>query len=611
MDGMIERNEMRLTHQVAILLIPVTAGWIWCHGAATQDGPSHLAAAKIANDWIGTAGSGETAGTVRSIYRLHFEPVPNWGGQALGMALVATLPIAWAEVAMNLAGLWLPAISLAWLFEFLANPSRSGARNARMAPAEMTFLALWIATMAMNVLWTFGFTSFLLGTGLAWAFLRTLLSYGEAGGGRLWLMLAALFFMTFLCHLVAFAIAGIVSACLLAFTPKWSMPRRVSIAIAMAMALPLLIRYRMLTADNPLEPIWEHFSASEILSPANWARQFGWVDPVSLHSKSWHPLAVDTMPLAMVLQPALWVAIALIAVVAATGFAIVDKFQTGVRFVDRSRRLIGEGETGRTPDRREMPGNQPVEASLAFRLSHWRFPRCVAWSMAIVVLAILGTIGPDSLGPRQGHYLPQRFFLAALSLLPAIGILTRTEIPRSALGSIAVAWILHSVSAIDYGRRSDELTQPIRADRAAIRPGDRILALIDAEPWPYRANPRLHADALLVTAAPYAISWNLYEASHPYFPLQFRQISKGCDPATLEAFSLATNGEDPARTTESVHELLAASAGKADVVYVWMNLSSDRRDDVLQAIGKSPGWSVRRTGPASVVFRNDSPRVSE
>ncbi len=611
MEGMIESKKFRLTHLVAILLIPVSFGWLWFHDAATQDGPSHLAAAKIADEWIRQGPNGEHSGSVRSIYRLHFEPVPNWGGQALGMALIAVLPMPWAEVAMNLAGIWLPAISLAWLFESLRHPLRYGWQNERMPGSEMAFLALWITTMATNVLWTFGFSSFLLGTGLAWAFLRTLRTYGETGGSRLWLMLAALWCVTFLCHLVAFAIAGIISASLVIFNPKWSISRRIAITLALATALPLLIRYRMLTGDSPLEPIWEHFRGSEVFSLSNWARQFGWVDPVSLHSKTWHPLAGGSGLLALAFQPGLWVALTLVAVVAASVRAIISEFQTAERF-DESQECIPARDAGdRIFGRDEMLENQRYEAGLAFRLRHWRFPRCVAWSSAVVVLAILGLLGPDSLGARQGHFLPQRFCLAALCIVPAVLVSTRNPIPVKALGFITIAWFLQTVSAIDFARRSHEMMQPVREDRAAIRPGDRILALVDAEPWPFRANPRLHADALLVTAAKDTVSWNLYESAHPYFPLRFRQLEPGRDPATLEAFSLATTGEDPVRTDTRVREILAASEGMVDVVYVGMDDKSDRRETVKRAIEARPGWSIQRSGPMSILFRKtpqSSPR---
>ena len=82
--------------------MPVSLAWLYFGWAVTQDGPAHLASARIANNWL----AGEP--NASAIYRLDLRPLPNWGGQALAMIALKLLPDIWANRFMNLAGLWLP-----------------------------------------------------------------------------------------------------------------------------------------------------------------------------------------------------------------------------------------------------------------------------------------------------------------------------------------------------------------------------------------------------------------------------------------------------------------------------------------------------------------------
>lgn len=617
MDGTSEPRTPRLTHSVAILLIPLSAGCLWFHGAATQDGPSHIAAAKIANQWVRQFTGLDPAGSVLAATRLQVEPVPNWGGQALGMALVAILPVGLAEVVMNLAGLWLPAVALARLIETATKPGHKATLprmrydRIRKPHLQNAFLAFWVATITTNVLWTFGFSSFLFGLGMAWTFLAALLKFGETGGRGSWLILASLWCITFLCHLVAFAIAGIVSACLVVFRPRWPIARRGAIVACMATALPLVLRYRTITGESPLEPAWEHLNGSEMLSLANWARQLGWVDPLSLHSKTWHPIVENAGLGAIAFQPALWVAIAAGMLIRPMYRCVIHEFRKQIRFVEATTCIIGVDERGQCIGRDAFMAKARANARFLSRFLDGRLPASVAWSIAMAILVILGTLGPDSLGPGQGHYLPQRFCLAALSLVPVCLASERCQVPKLVMCLIAIAWMMQTVSAIEFVSRSHAITRPVRLDRAEIRPGERIVALVDATAWPYRANPRLHADALLVTCAHDTISWNLYEAGHPYFPLRFQVIYPGMDPMTLEAFSLDTKAAAAQHAADTTKAILRAADGLVDVVYVWMDMASSRRTVVSDTIESQSGWIRARASRHSIIYRRKSGRRAD
>ena len=547
--------------RVLALLAPVSLAWIVHDGAVTQDGPSHLAAAKIAAEWLAFRRDGTIGAQIASVYDFRFRPVPNWGAQALGMALVRVLPIGTAEIVLNLAGLIFPALTLTWLAESVRPAAGNDGIESTSGDSvrQRWAVSLSIAVAAINVLWTFGFTSFLLGLGSAWVWLALLRSFVQSGGLFRWAVLVIAWQLLFLCHLVAFAIGGIVGVCLIAIRSDASRQRRFGAVASMASGLPLVVQYRHLTAGNRLEPLWEHLDWADFFSVANWVRQLGWVDPLSLHAKGWHP-ALGHNAGAVALLPSLW---------ASAGMAIM-----AIAFVKT----------------RHGATRPSIDAA--------------AWLSGIGFLAILGLLGPDSLGPEQGHYLPQRFCLAAVSLVPVAIRALGLRIPALGVVCLAVAWAGQSLAAIDFGRKSHTLTQTVRSSYAGIRPHDRIAALIDAAPWPYRANPRLHADALLTAAAEDVVSWNLYEAGHPYFPLRFRQMPKGLDAATLEAFSLGMRSRDAAETARMAEAILDASRDSAEIVVVLMSQGTQERDAVEAVLNARPEWRLVESRLELAIYAN-------
>jgi len=191
-------------------------------------------------------------------------------------------------------------------------------------------------------------------------------------------------------------------------------------------------------------------------------------------------------------------------------------------------------------------------------------------------------------------------------MVPLILTTMRIRIPVLAVGFLGIAWVMQTSAAIDFARRSHRITQPVRANRDAIRSGDRILALIDAEPWPYRSNPRLHFDALLVPSDDDVVSWNLYEAAHPYFPLRFRSIVPGIAPAVLESYSLAVSGEDPSKEAAELASILDAAEGRADIVAILMDRSSPRRTRAENAIDDLKGWHKVRNDKEIGMYRRSA-----
>ncbi|MFM7590174.1 MAG: hypothetical protein ACKO85_00125, partial [Isosphaeraceae bacterium] len=89
------------------------------------------------------------------------------------------------------------------------------------------------------------------------------------------------------------------------------------------------------------------------------------------------------------------------------------------------------------------------------------------------------------------------------------------------------------------------------------------------------ANPRLHRDSLLVFAGEDIASWNLYEAGHAYFPVQFIHSPEGLEPSRLEKYSLMLSQADFKNRKDLLDIILRSSIQHADAIIVPGELDRD------------------------------------
>ncbi|MFM7129065.1 MAG: hypothetical protein ACKO0V_06885, partial [bacterium] len=460
--------------KLSVLLLPVSVLLITFPECMTQDGPAHLASGKIANELI----AGKPV--VTSVYRLQLRPLPNWAGQAAAMLSLQFLPERAANCLLNLMGLWLPALGLNWLIQNIC-PRESYESWAR---------PLWISLSAMNVVWLFGFTSFLIGLALAWVMVSLTYLTIEYKTKILFILTTLGWCILFLSHLVAYCLAGIIFGVILAnyllqVSPKTSL----KLAATTIPSLGMLLNYRRMTGESKPELIWEHLDWSNLGSPGTWARQIGWIDPVSLASKSWIPFLDIETGWAIFLQPTPWLAIA-----------------ASILFFNMIREMAKKSLV------------KPLPFFVAF-----------------VAVGLIGLLGPDTLGRDQGHYLPQRVCLVAMGLFV---INWPRQFSPIVTRLLSASWLMQVIYCSVFITQSAALARELLPIRQKVSPGSKLVAIFDATPWPYRANPRLHRDSLLVFAGEDIASWNLYEAGHAYFPVQFIHSPEGLEPSRLEKFSL-------------------------------------------------------------------------
>lgn len=523
---------------LALALAPALAAVWLVPGFVTQDGPAHLYNAHILSE------SFDPSSPFRAYYEVRLDPLPNWAGHLL-LAGVMAFASPWTadRVAMTvtLAGF---AGAVLWL-------------RVRVAGREgSTTAAILAALLGLNVVWLFGFTSFLLGACLfpitlgVWWGGRARFGPGRAAA------LAGLVVLGYLCHLVALGLTAVGVAVLAAATPttgRGLRARSIWTAVGLAPLLPLAVVYRGLTRDGgPMAPEWGHLA--DPLSPASWAAQLGWADPISLGGKLVLPFVPGLARWHALFTPMLWFTAGLALLVLATVRG------AGGRGIGA---IVGSGRRG--------------------------------WVFLAALLILGGTVGPDSLGTSHGHYLPQRVALLGLAaLVPVLDLASPSRTRRAGTAALAFALAVQSGLVWDYARESDRTAGLLASARDAVGTGRRVATLLVDIRGRWRANPLLHADNLLGVGTGNVI-WSNYETSHYYFPIQFRPDLARPPAADLEA--VAIRDDDPDARAAMWAELMGRSADAVDVLVVW------GRDPRLDALNDRWFEPVAERGPVRVFRR--------
>ena len=145
-------------------------------------------------------------------------------------------------------------------------------------------------------------------------------------------------------------------------------------------------------------------------------------------------------------------------------------------------------------DRPSVPSASPI---LQLTIGMHAVRTRLSWLGLGLFLLLAGWVGPDSLGPGHGEYLPQRVELLGLAaLVPAVDFKISTRWGRLAMASLAGASLLQTLIVWDYALYSDRTAgQMMRATDLAGR-GQRIATLLIGIRGRFRANPLLHADWL-------------------------------------------------------------------------------------------------------------------
>ncbi len=517
---------------LATLLLALAPGlisiWTW-PWFVTQDGPAHVYNAHILLESLGPSSP------FRDVYQAQWDPLPNWTGHLSLMGLLAVLPPRQADrmmMSLTLAGF---AASIVWL--------RWRVAGWRDMPAS----ALLASLLAMNLTWVFGFYSFLLGAclfpitlGVWWG------GRNRFGPGRS-AALMALLVLGYFSHPISLGltVGGLGLLALLTPGPRWR-SRLGWTALGLLPLLPLgwLYRRRM-HAGGAFEPIYENLKNPWSLN--SWREQLGWVDPLTIGSKTALPFLAIKSPLFGLLTPIVWMSLGLLALTGAS--------------------LIG-------PSGHDAGSRQANDEA-----SPWRERR--GWAVLAIVLLIGGVASPDTLGRTHGFYLSQRIFLLGLvAVVPLIGVSRSRPNPGlSRVGTVAlgVATLMQAGFVCDYARRSDRLAGGFMKAWPHVGRGQRLGTLLLDLRGPYRANPLLHIDSMLGVGTG-NIVWANYESAQYYFPVQIRPEVVHPPVLDFEAISITDDPKDAPARARAWERLLSTYHKTIDRIVVW------GRDPTLDAI---------------------------
>ena len=225
------------------------------------------------------------------------------------------------------------------------------------------------------------------------------------------------------------------------------------------------------------------------------------------------------------------------------------------------------------------------------------------------LLLLGGLLGPDTLGVKHGHYLPQRVALLGLvALVPWLDFGTDRWSARvaSVLPRLC-ALLVQSAFVWDYALTCRSTVGSLLKAAPAIGSDRRVGTLLVGIKGRFRANPILHADCLLGVGTANVI-WNNYETAHYYFPVKLRP---GLDPPSrglaFEQIALLDGPGEAAQRASRWADLLNEHDDAIDVILEW-GASTDPRLDAINARGYEP---IFREGPARVWARRGSARGSE
>jgi len=531
---------------VLLLALSPALAAIWLTPSfTTQDGPAHLYNAQIINS------SFESPPPFRGVYAVRWRPIPNWAGPFTLSGLVAVLPAWAADRIMTSLTLVAFGASILWLRWCVA-----GRRGMRVA-------ALLAALLAMNIAWLFGFTSFLLGACLFPITLGVWWKSRERLNTRSLVTLSALLTLGYFCHLVSL---GLTALGLLVLASAGPLPvgsggthwqRRSSrLARTSASFLPLIalgIYYLGLARQRgPMRPQWHDLA--DPWSVADWVRRLGWVDPLTLATKIGMPLTERVNRWFVVFAPAVWALAVLLLCISARTAQWYSR--TGAAMPTDTSESVGR-LVQRLDQARSRSAGPPESRQ--------------GWMSLGAILLLVGFLGPDSLGPAHGDYLPQRVVLLGLvALAPIFDLRLSGWVGPLALGSLLTAVALQSAIVWDYALYCDRSAGQFIRARDAVGRNQRVVTLLVKSRGRFRANPLLHAGDWLGVDTRNVV-WNNYETLHYYFPVQFQPGIDRPHPDELELVSLHENSEQASERARDWERILARHGDSIDVVVVWKN----------------------------------------
>lgn len=542
----------RFAVSVFLFFSLVVMAAIWCvPWFVTQDGSAHLYNAHILLEVQ------KPDSPLNQFYRAQWTPVPNLAGHLTLMGLLSLLLSRIADrlmITLTFVGL---ACAIGWL------------RLKVNGWSGMALAAPFIVLLSLNWMWLMGFYSFLLGACVfaltlgAWWKMRERFALREA------VIIAALLFAGYFCHITSFGMALLGLATLALATPgKDWLKRGLWTAASFIPLVPLLLLYRglMRSGGGEAHPLWRNMNS--LLSPGEWLNRWQAAETLQLSGRKFLPFAATESLWHVLLSPTFLAAIALALLLAATLTGALSE-----RAHDRNSRAWLHTHRG--------------------------------WLVLALLLFAGWAIGPDDFGEQHGMYLrPRLLLLALVTILPLIkfGLPTRLARIGSCLLVVALtvqlAWLWdYSLTTSRLGSEfmearnfvgvSQRVGTVILPERRVGKSSDNVSSAAIAER--FTARPILHLDNLLGVGNGNVI-WNNYEAGYYMFPVKYRDsaatdLSRELDE--LNRIQVLTSPGAAENYFERWTRLLARAHGEFDELVVW-GTAPELESAITQWFGPEP-----------------------
>lgn len=396
-----------------------------------------------------------------------WRPLPYWGAYALLLSLMPFLPPRTADqVLTTLTSIGL-ASALVWLRWCIA-----GWKGAVIVVP----LAI---VLSINILWTYGLHSFLLGAILYCITLGYWWRNRERMGAKHTAILAALLVAGYLCHLVSFGLSVLGIIVLALFTPGPGFGRRLKwTALGVVPSIPLMILYiQLMRSGGDAGVHWR--GLTDFLSPADWLTYVFMADVPTIHHDGMKVPGGRFIQLLFQLPPpSRWTLIGLVLLVSA---AIL-------RRSDEDR---------------------------AFCKTHR------GWIALAAVQLLGGFFGPSDLGSIHGFLRERVVLLGFATVLPALRLNPKHLFTHTGFILSMLAAVVQLCLMWDYGLKSNRLVGQFMKAKPYTGTGNRVAAIMVNLDWEYRTSPVPHLSSMLGLNTGNLI-WNNFFPAVYYFPIKYR-----------------------------------------------------------------------------------------
>ena len=446
------------------LLLVLICSPVWCvRYFINQDGSGHVYTAFVMLRLLAADPS------FTGVFSLNSFAVPNASGHWLMAGLLTFLSPVIVTKSIITITLGAFAASIVWL------------RYRTAGPSDLSLTTLLAFAVGFNWLWIQGNYNYIFAAAASTFTLGLFFTWREKMTASRVILLAILFAVVFISHLISFAIL-VGSVFVLAVFTGAENRRRALLAslVALIPIIPFAFTYFRISGaeGDPYVPNWQSIAGG--ITVRTLAKQLVWADPFVFISRKSFPFTSAQSNLFAVFSPVIWIA----------GAALLMAIGT---YISR-------------------------------KANRDRLRSAAPFLLLTVGSAIFALIGPDDFGMQNGSILRERVLIATLIFFVPVFGSGKAKFLRIAAGAALAFVICYQTLALwEYAFQSDALSKSSFAAAEAIPEGSSIASVVLV-----KDGLRFHSfpTSQLINYIGIdrkAIVWDNYELGHYMFPVITRR----------------------------------------------------------------------------------------